>query len=195
MTLYLYCKGPGYQACVCTCQYEDMCYDRDTRTCKFTYLDPDANCGSHVIPVSQRHGGENNHGRSDVTPTAIFKDVRRRQKPTSLPPWMKHHHKDHKHDYSHKENWHYKHRNVSKTADEHKISGHNEVIEPHGNTIYVTNTGSPSDARNDVLAVKETSKPFRLTVIEDDSLFPAWAIALVVLCAVIIVMLVVLILY
>ena len=220
MTLYLYCIGPGYQACVCNCQYEDMCYDRETRTCKFTYLAPDANCGSHVIPVSQRHSelheehyqnddtaddsgkDGNDIGGARVTPITNFKDLHRRQRPTSPPlTFMKRPHKDYKdykYDYSHKASWPHKNKhNISKSTDgRHKTNGHNEVVEQHhGNIIYTTNTGSPSDARNDALAVKETSKPFRPTILEDDSLFPAWAIALVVLCVVIIFMLIVLILY
>ncbi len=53
--LYLRCPGPGYQACLCSCKYEEMCFDSSKRRCKFEFLGSHAHC-TRPLPQSALSG-------------------------------------------------------------------------------------------------------------------------------------------
>lgn len=146
-------------------------------------------CGSHLISAYQKHVSVESHISNSRRSTSGGKDDTR-----PVHANEKFQKKDHP-DYVHKNSTKLGH-DLNSYEENWKTNAENVVVEQDKeHDIYITNTGSPSDASKDVLAVKETSKPYKLITLEDNSLFPAWAIALVVLCVVIIVMLIVLILY
>ena len=49
--LFLLCPDVGYRACLCQCEYEEMCFDITQSSCKFQFLGDVADC-TRPLPVT-----------------------------------------------------------------------------------------------------------------------------------------------
>ena len=167
-TLRFYkCLGAQYRPCECTCKYAHMCFDGASRRCRPSLLPAVNNCSTPSGPPD----------RGSVEPRG------------ALPP---------------DDSLRVAQNNFNKTTlrfHKHKPAG-NEVLKP-GRTEDLAaldvstpgqegHTGPPELER---LAARQAPANGLPDVIEDNSIFPAWAISLLVLCVVILLVLVVMVLY
>ena len=151
-SLYLRCQGPGYAACVCSCQYTGMCFDQDIRRCVFPDTFPDTNC-------------------QVIQPPSPYKPMNKPEAEWNANDILK----------NTKLTLNNENSNSNKSGD-----GNISVSDPgiHDGELY---SHQPE-------AIRQVTDTENL-ILEDHSLIPAWAMALLACCAVIVAMLIVLLLY
>ena len=185
ISVFLRCQDPGYKACVCTCRYEKMCFDVKKKLCQFEYLDDMIDCSRplqavHLTYISHSH----------------FKTGSIRTIPDEIESFGGHQ------------------QNVSTVSPEDNAIN-TELINQgmrkkdektsqgffpgrlHEHTLVHKNPNGEHGSiqlQRTTITARQISKPMKLLV-HDHSSFPAWAVALVVLCIVILLVLLVMFMY
>ena len=185
ISVFLRCHDPGYKACICTCKYQKMCFDVKKKVCQFEYLDDMIDC-SRPLQAVHLTSISHSHFKTGSIQTVLNEIESFREDPQNVS----------KVSAVNNDN----NSELINQGMKSKDKGMSEEFIPgrlHEHTLVHKNpNGKPgsSQLQRTTITARQIAKPVKLLV-HDHSSFPTWAVALVVLCIVILLVLIVMFMY
>ena len=176
--LFLLCPDVGYRACLCHCEYEEMCFDITQSSCKFQFLGDVADC-ARPLPVTAYSVSYTKIQSTNSDYTSDDPSILKTN--SSLTPTV-----NISVQSIEKDNPVQKYDGIlNNTAQRFNFTVH----------IYASKTDDKEQEHNTVQQTTSSSTQGNAkssSIISDKSGFPAWMFTLVILCLIILIVLVVL---